>query len=135
MVQLLFAIRAYFFVIVKPQCRLSFLSIALLSSVPHIGRVKEQSSSRWWDRFLPASKADIRKILMKQADLQAALDALNAQLVKATGEITTEIQTLKDSLATVDLPQGATDSLTRLQGLAQALDDLNPDVASPALKV
>jgi chromosome segregation ATPase len=91
----------------------------------------KKSSSRWWDRFTPATKADIEKILMKQADLQASLDALTAQLDKATEEITTEIKTLTDALANVDLPQGAVDSLDRLKAKVQALDDLNPDAPAP----
>lgn len=104
--------------------------IANLPPLSHLGLVKK-SSSRWWDRFTPATKADIEKILMKQADLQASLDALTAQLDKATEEITTEIKTLTDALANVDLPQGAVDSLDRLKAKVQALDDLNPDAPAP----
>lgn len=83
----------------------------------------------WLKHVTPATKADIERILMKVADLQAALDTVNAQLAKATTEITTEIANLQAALTNVDIPQAATDSITKLQGLAQALDDLNPDPA------
>ena len=95
--------------------------------------------------FRLATKQDLRemeqRILMTQKELQAALDtatagigSVSAQLTKATGEITAEIQTLKDAIAAGPVSDAVATSLANLQAkiaplqaLSQALDDLNPD--------
>jgi hypothetical protein len=89
--------------------------------------VNKNRLTRLLDRFWPASKADIDRLIMKTSELQGALDTLKAQLAKATKEIVDEIANLKTQIGDADLPQGAVDSLANLQTLAQALDDLNPD--------
>jgi len=61
------------------------------------------------------------------AELSAKLTAIGDQLEKAKNEIVAEVQTLKDALANTTITPEADASLTRLQGLAQGLDDLNPD--------
>ena len=66
-------------------------------------------------------------------ELQASMDAVGDQLTKATSEIVAEIKTLQDEVAAGGVTTPGIDaSLARLQGLAQALDDLNPDVPPPA---
>lgn len=81
-----------------------------------------------------AAIADLKDtILMNQTELQAALDAVNDQLTKATAEINAEIATLTAEIAAGGVTTPGVDaSLARLQGLAQALDDLNPDAPPPA---
>lgn len=76
---------------------------------------------------------------MKLSELQAQLDALNTQLAKAKDEIVAEVANLQTQLSNVDIPADAQASLDKLKGMAQALDDLNPDAptapstpASPA---
>lgn len=66
-------------------------------------------------------------------ELQTAMDAVGDQVAKAAAEIQAEIQTLQDEIAAgaVTTP-GVDSSLARLQALAQALDDLNPDTPPPA---
>ncbi len=70
-----------------------------------------------------------RKIMATMDELQASLDAVNDQLVKASGEIQAEIKTLQDELAAAGQTSPGVDaSVARLQAMAQALDDLNADV-------
>lgn len=71
------------------------------------------------------------QIMAKLSTLQATLDALGTQLEKATSEIQAEIKNLQDQLGDVEIPAGAQTSLDKLSSLAQALDDLNPDVPPP----
>jgi hypothetical protein len=72
-------------------------------------------------------------IIMNNADLQAALDAVGDQLTKATAEITAEVATLTAEIAAAGGTTPAVDaSVARLQALAKALDDLNPDVVPPS---
>ncbi len=81
--------------------------------------------------WLPATKRDIEKLMAKLNELEAKLTAIDDQLEKATKEILGEIQSLKDQLGNVDIPPGAQASLDKLTALAQALDDINPDVPPP----
>ncbi len=80
--------------------------------------------------------------MAKVDEVQAQLDtittglgAVGDQLTKATNEIVAEIQALKDQIANADVPQGIVDrvdalaaKVEALKPVAQALDDLNPDV-------
>lgn len=79
---------------------------------------------------------EILKILMRLSmDIQtltAKVNAVSDQLDKAKIEITTQIQALRDALTDVQVPPEAEAALTRLEGLAQALDDFNPD--APAVE-
>ena len=64
-------------------------------------------------------------------ELSAKIDAINAQLTKASAEIITEVQNLHDAITSngvAELPADAETSLAKLSAIAQALDDLNPDV-------
>jgi uncharacterized protein involved in exopolysaccharide biosynthesis len=73
-----------------------------------------------------------RKVMATMEQLQASLDAVGDQLTKASGEIQAEIKTLQDELAAGGLTTPGVDaSVARLQGLAQALDDLNADAPPP----
>lgn len=80
---------------------------------------------------LPSNENDLKKmehaIMAKLTTLKEQLDALNAQLEKAKGEIVAEIEALKGALSDVDIPEEAQASLDKLAGLAQSLDELNPD--------
>lgn len=62
---------------------------------------------------------------MTQAELKTALDALGDQLVKATNEIVAAIAASGSTTPAVDA------AVIRLQAVAQALDDLNPDAPPP----
>jgi len=76
-------------------------------------------------RFVPATKKDIQKILMKVSELAGVLTILDTEVQK----IGTEVQALKDALANVDLPADAQTALNNLTTHLKAVDDLNPDAA------
>lgn len=79
-----------------------------------------------WKRFVPATKHDADKILMKINELAGALTALDTEVQK----IATEVQALKDSLSNVDLPPAAQTALDNLTAHVKAVDDLNPDATA-----
>ena len=71
---------------------------------------------------------EIGELMTSVSELSVKLDAISAQLGKASMEIQAEVQTLKDQLANVgQLTPEAEASLANLMTVAQALDDLNPD--------
>lgn len=65
-------------------------------------------------------------IMATQADNQARLDALADRQDKAYAEIVAGIQELKDAA-----DAGQVLDFTRVEGGAQLLDDINPDVVVP----
>lgn len=76
----------------------------------------------------------MKEVEAQIADLLTSVSSVSDQLTKATTEITTEIQNLKDALANgtiSDAAQTSLDALTEkvaaLKPVAQTLDDLNPD--------
>jgi len=71
-------------------------------------------------------------IMTSDATNAAKIDAVNTQLVKATGEIVAQVQALKDALANQDTTPETDAALAKLVATAQALDDLNPDAPAPA---
>ena len=70
-------------------------------------------------------------ILMNAAELETKLTALGDQLTKVQTEITAEIQRLNDALSNVAIPPTAQLSLQRLQGIADALDQMHADAEVP----
>ena len=65
-------------------------------------------------------------------ELQATLDAVGEQLTKASAEIVAEIATLQAEIANAgNTTPGVDASVARLQALAEALDQLNPDAPTP----
>lgn len=61
-------------------------------------------------------------------ELGGKLEAINAQLTKASGEITTQVDALKAQLEAANtLTPEAEEALGNLTSIAQALDNLNPD--------
>lgn len=63
-----------------------------------------------------------------QAELAAQLTSIGDELDKAQAEIVAAIQALKDALAAAGSTTPEVDAaVTRLEGSAKALDDLNPD--------
>lgn len=109
----------------------------------------QKSNERWkfFRSFWPfVTNHDLKEqILMTQKELQASLDTISEtlgnvsdQLKKATGEITTEIQTLQEAVKNGPVSDEVSASAGRLAGMipnlqaaAQALDDLNPDATTP----
>lgn len=79
-------------------------------------------------RLQGPSRADLmeteRVIMAKLSTLASTLEALADKLDKVFVEVTA----LKTALADVDLPPGAVAALDRLTAIAQAVDDINPDV-------
>lgn len=63
----------------------------------------------------------LQRILMNQADLAAALNAVSDELTKATAEIVAAIAASGATTPDVDA------AVAKLQGIAKSLDDLNPD--------
>lgn len=68
----------------------------------------------------------LEKILMKQSELAAALEAVKNQLSKAKDEILAEIEKLKSSDPDIS-PEGVA-AIENLQAIGQALDDVVADV-------
>ncbi len=62
---------------------------------------------------------------MTNQEFQQQMAALVDQLVKAFNEIVSEIQGIDT------VPQATVDKLVAAQGIAQQLDDLNPDPPKP----
>lgn len=94
-----------------------------------------------WQRFVPATKQDVERILMKVSEVAAFVSSVDAA-VGAMGveveKIGTEVQALKDSLADVEIPaeaKAALDSLSsRVTTVTDALkkvDDIIPDNPTP----
>lgn len=77
--------------------------------------------------WLPATKKDIRKLMTRVDELEGVIEKIADQLSKATTEITTTINDLKNQLGSVSIPVGAQTQLDKLISLAQALDDIVPD--------
>jgi hypothetical protein len=73
----------------------------------------------------------IGEILMKQEELVAKLQAVDAQTKKAMAEIVARITQLQDAIQATptDLPPEVEAALQNLITTVQALDDLNPDPA------
>ena len=69
----------------------------------------------------------LNKIYMKIDELRQVLNNVREQLAKASTEILTEIQRLKDLLENVELPEDVQQSLADLSEKAQTLDDIVPD--------
>lgn len=71
-------------------------------------------------------------MLEQISDLQAQFEMVIEQLSKASLEITTQIQAMRDELAnhphTGTLSEGAETALTALTAVAQTLDDVVDDV-------
>ena len=71
-------------------------------------------------------------IMATQAQLAAQLSAIGDELDKATAEIVAAIQALKDALAAAGGTTPEVDAaVTRLEGGAKSLDDMNPDAVTP----
>ena len=70
------------------------------------------------------------KIMININELAEKQDAVSDKLSKAFGEITNEIATLRSTAG--QLPANAEASLSRLEAMAQALDDIVPDAPAPA---
>ena len=85
----------------------------------------------WLNRVVPATKADIERIIMKEQELAQQLTNLTAQLQKANTEIQAKITALTDAVNNADVPQAVTDALSGLTASAQVLDDIVPDAAPP----
>jgi uncharacterized phage infection (PIP) family protein YhgE len=87
----------------------------------------------FWSGLKPATKRDLKEtenhIMAKVSDLNDILKEIGDKLAKAQTEIVGEISALKTALGDATIPAEAQASLDRLNTLAQALDDLNPDVA------
>lgn len=69
-------------------------------------------------------------IMTTVAELPAALDTFGAQLTEGIGEITAEIQTLRDALANQNLSPDAQASLDRLGVLAAKVANISPPVVT-----
>jgi len=73
-----------------------------------------------------------KNIMASQEDEAAQLSKIGDQLDKATGEITSAIQQLKDALASAGSTTPAVDAaVARLTTIAQGLDDIVPDAPAP----
>lgn len=73
------------------------------------------------------NKREGAKLMAKLSTLAGTLAGIETTL----GKVKTEIETLKGQLGDADIPADAQATLDRLQTLATALDDLNPDAPAP----
>src|SRR5678809_5185 len=87
----------------------------------------------WLKHVLPATRHDIERILMNQAELAQALKELTAQLQKANAELQAKIKALTDAIGnnTGDVPQEVVDAANALKVAVQGVDDIVPDAAPP----
>jgi len=71
------------------------------------------------------------KIMTTVNELAAKLEAVNAQLTKASQEIVAQVAALEAALSNTVLTAEAETALENLSNLATLLDDLNPDAEPP----
>lgn len=83
-----------------------------------------------WER-LTKTKQRHQQIMSSLNQLNERLVALEGQITKAAGEITTEIANLREQLGNVQIPADAVATLERLSTAAQSLDDIVPDAPAP----
>lgn len=67
--------------------------------------------------------------MTKLNELEARLNAVNTQLVKAMEEIKAQVAALNDALVNTEISPAAEEALAALVANTQALDDINPDAA------
>ena len=60
-------------------------------------------------------------------ELMGAVGAVISQVTKAKDEIVARITRLEETIGNVTLPDEVRVQLEELKGIAQALDDINPD--------
>lgn len=61
-------------------------------------------------------------------DLTTVLNGLNQQLLKAKDEIVAKITALEELIGSTALPPEVAQKLEEIKAVAQALDDITPDV-------
>ncbi len=94
------------------------------------------SSADFWSRFVPATMYDLNQAIakikqyidMNDAELQARLNAIAANLQSGVDEINAEIAALKASLSNVQL---SAESVASLQALSDKVQKLVDDNAPP----
>lgn len=107
-------------------CPTTIFSACLLLTVFAVGLLLGMRQSMPDDQSNPDWQFE-DELMAKLSDLQNELEAVNAQLSKAIGEINGKIDELADALDNVDLPEEAETALAELKAKAQALDDIVPD--------
>jgi hypothetical protein len=94
-----------------------------------------------WKHLVPATKCDVKKILMKISEVAAFVgnvDTAVQNISTQVAKIGTEVQALKDSLSDAQIPADAQTKLeslsTHISAVADALkqvDDIIPDNPTP----
>jgi division protein CdvB (Snf7/Vps24/ESCRT-III family) len=84
-----------------------------------------------WLLWLPATKKDIERIIMNQAEELAALKGLTTQLGKVNDEIQAKIKALQDAVTNGEVSPEIASAVTDLTAAAQKLDDIVPDASTP----
>ena len=85
----------------------------------------------WLNRVVPATKADIERIIMTQAEELAALKALSTQLAKANDEIVAKLKTLQDTIDNNPVSPEVAQAVADLTVAVQKQDDIVPDAPTP----
>ncbi len=80
-----------------------------------------------WKHLIPATKHDIKLILMNQAQELAALQAITSQLGKVNDEIQSKLKALQDAIDAGTVSPEVEAAVTGLTTAAQKLDDIVPD--------
>ena len=80
-----------------------------------------------WYRWVPASRYDIERIIMNQAEELAALKNLTTQLGKANDEIQAKIKALQDAVTNGEVSPEIAAAVADLTTAGQKLDDIVPD--------
>lgn len=73
------------------------------------------------------------KIMTQVSELASKLDAINAQMSKAIGEVQAQLAALQEALVNAQLPPEAEAALNNLVAAVQVFDDLNPDAIDQAI--
>ena len=80
-----------------------------------------------WYRWVPATRYDIERIIMNQAEELAALKSLTTQLGKANDEIQAKIKALQDAVTNSEVSPEIAAAVADLTTAGQKLDDIVPD--------
>ncbi len=84
-----------------------------------------------WKHFIPATKADIKRIIMNQAQELAALQALTTQVGKANDEVLAKLKALQDTIDNNPVSPEVEAAVAALTTAVQKVDDIVPDAPTP----
>ena len=85
----------------------------------------------WLNRVVPATKADIERIIMTQAEELASIKSLTVQLGKSHDEIVAKLKALQDTIDNNPVSPEVAAAVGELTTAVQNQDDIIPDGPPP----